>query len=259
MRLPAPAAMLVEHPALPVPEFAGGVTERMSAGDPVERSSLSRRERFQLAVQLTSAASLLAEFDLWPGRNAIRRTRFDRTGDGVRATLTRFPMTLSKIFGRLGGGVAAAEETRSAILEAIADAVGLPLHAVEAEKGEPGFFLEGAIARQLGELPQPLDISTARSLWALRWDVLPDPDRGVATYWRAQVPDLANRLAAALWASLARRGRPVCLRPAARNLGEAETVPAVGPDGVLIAVGALSAIDLEMVTRWTSASPHTGF
>jgi len=251
VRLPAPAAMLVEHPAVPVPEVEGGVTERMPAGDPVERSSLSRRERYRLAVQLTSAASLLAEFDLWPGRTSIRRARFDRTSHGVRATLARFPMTLSKVFGRLGGGEAAAEETRSASLKAIANAVGLPVNAIDAEKGEPGFFLEGAIARQLGELPLPLERPTARSLWALRWDVPQDPDEGVATYWRVPVPDLADRMAGALWASLARRGRPVWLWPAARDPGNTASAPALGREGVLIMVGALSADDLTTVTRWT--------
>jgi len=251
VRLPAPSAMLVEHPAVPVPEVEGVVTERTPGGEPVERSSLSRRERFELAVQLTSAASLLAEFDLWPGRRAIRRARFDRTRRGVRATLARFPMTLSKIFGRLGGGEAAAEETRSAILAAIADAVALPVHAIDAEKGEPGFFLEGAIARQLNELPKPLEISTARSLWALRWDVLPDPDEGVATYWRVPLPDLANRMAGALWASLARRGRPVWLRPAALDPCDTADALAVDREGVLIMVGALSVDDLKTVTLWT--------
>jgi protoheme ferro-lyase len=80
VRLPAPAAILVEHPAVPVPELAGGVTERNAAGDPVERSSLAHRERFQLAVQLTSAASLLAELlEFDPERIAIGfQSRFGR-------------------------------------------------------------------------------------------------------------------------------------------------------------------------------------
>ena len=251
MRLPAPAAMLVEHPAVPVPAVAGGVTEMAPGGDPVARSSLTHRERFQMAVQLTAASSLLAEFDLWPGRNAIRRASFSRSRHGLRATLARFPVPLSKVFGRLGGGEAAAEETRSAVLDAIAEAVGLPENAIDAEKGEPGFFLEGAIARQLGELPRPLEPSTARSLWALRWDALPDPDEGVATYWRVPVPDLANRMAGALWASLSRRGCRVRLCSAGREAPGADPASVRGRGDFLIMVGAMSAEDLASVTRWT--------
>jgi DNA-binding NtrC family response regulator/tetratricopeptide (TPR) repeat protein len=212
---------------------------------------LSRGEKYRLAVQLTAAASLLAEFDLWPGRMAVSRAHFFRTRDGVRATLARFPVPLSKVFGRLGGGETAAEKTRSAVLDAIADAVGLPVNAIDAEKDEPGFFLEGAIARQLCEIPQPLERSTARSLWALRWDVLPDPEEGVATYWRVPIPDLASRMAGALWASLSRRGQRVCLCPATRDAGGSNPAPPRGQRGVLIMVGALSADDLATVTRWT--------
>ena len=76
VRIPVPAALLVEHPAVPVPRVDGAATESPPPGETVAASSLSRRERFSAALQLTAAASLLAEFDLWPGRAAIRKAPF---------------------------------------------------------------------------------------------------------------------------------------------------------------------------------------
>ena len=108
MRLPTPAALLVDHPAVPVPVVRGASVEISVAGDPVAMASLSRRDRFRLAVQLTAAASILAEFDLWPGRAAVRRARAVRTEDGLQAILPRFPVSLSRVSARLGGGEAAA-------------------------------------------------------------------------------------------------------------------------------------------------------
>ena len=159
MRIPVPAALLVEHPAVPVPAVDGAATESLPTGDAVSVSSLSRRERFRAALQLTAAASLLAEFDLWPGRAALRAARFRRTPSGLWASLARFPVPMSRVYSRLGGGEGAAATTRAAVLEAISGAVELTPASIDHLKGEPGFFLEAAIARQLRELKQPLDAS----------------------------------------------------------------------------------------------------
>ena len=205
MRIPVPAALLVEHPAVPVPAVDGAATESLPTGDAVSVSSLSRRERFSAALQLTAAASLLAEFDLWPGRAAIRAARFRRTPSGLWASLARFPVPMSRVYSRLGGGEGAAAATRAAVLEAISGAVGLTPASIDHLKGEPGFFLEAAIARQLRELKQPLDACTARALWAFRWDGLPPPEQGATNYWRVPVARLARRLGGSLWASIRRR------------------------------------------------------
>jgi hypothetical protein len=194
VRIPVPAALLVDHPAVPVPTVNGAATESPPSGDTVASTSLSRKERFSAALQLTAAASLLAEFDLWPGRRAIRGAGFRRTSSGLWASLSRFPVPMSRVYSRLGGGEGAAAATRTAALEAISDAVGLSPASIDDRKGEPGFFLEAAIARQLRELKQPLDACTARALWAFRWDGLPIPEGGETDYWKVPFLRLARRL-----------------------------------------------------------------
>ena len=72
MRIPAPDALLVEHPAVPVPKIDGRARESAPQGKLAPARSLTRRERFNAALQLTAAVSLLAEFDLWPGMAAIQ-------------------------------------------------------------------------------------------------------------------------------------------------------------------------------------------
>ena len=251
MRLPAPSAMLVEHPAVPVPKIMGTAVESKPEGPRISSASLSHRDRYRIALQLTSAASLLAEFDLWPGRRAVRDAVIVRMRDGLQACLGRFPLPMSEVFGRLGGGEGAAETTRLAMLEEISDASALPLESIDAEKGEPGFFLEGAIARQLRELERPLDPQTSRALWALRWDVLPHPDTGVASYWNVPISDLARRLAAALWASIRRGKGEAWLWPAGEEETGTAPVPALGGSGVLIVSGAIGNDELAAVSRWT--------
>jgi len=247
MKLPSPSAMLVEHPAVPVPKVDGGSREGAVDGKEVSVDSLSRPERYHVAVQLTAAASLLSEFDLWPGRRAIREVRITRTPRGLRATFGRFPVPLSPVSRRLGGGEAAAQATRNAVLVAISEAVALPVAAIEVESDEPGFFLERAVIRQLRELPRPLDPVTARALWALRWDPLPPPEAGATNYWHVPNHATAKRLAGALWSSLRRRGIRAWLRPGGGEGG----VPDLGQTGVLITAGAVTPGDLAAISHWT--------
>ena len=250
MRIPVPAALLVEHPAVPVPTVDGSATESPPRGNPVPASSLSRRERFSAALQLTAAASLLAEFDLWPGRTAIRAAHFIRSPSGLKASLSRFPVPMSRVYSRLGGGEGAAATTRAAVLEAISDAVGLSKASIDSVKGEPGFFLETAIARQLRELKQPLDACTARALWAFRWDGLPAPEHGVANYWRVPIPRLARRLGGSLWAGIRRRGGNAWLWGVGIRDEDIPPMPALGGEGTLILVGEISHDELAAVSRW---------
>ena len=247
MKLPSPSAMLVEHPAVPVPMVDREGRKYAVDGHEVAVGSLSRPERLQVAVQLTAAASLLSEFDLWPGRRAIREVRVCRTRRGLRATFGRFPVPLSPVFRRLGGGEAAAETTRNAVLVAISEAVALPIAAIDVESDEPGFFLERAVIRQLRELSRPLDPVTARALWALRWDPLPAPEAGATNYWHVPNPETAKRLAASLWSSLRRRGISAWLWPGGGEGG----VPDLGQTGVLITAGTVTAADLAVISHWT--------
>ena len=250
MRLPVPQSLLVEHPVIPLPVVDGSTLHMEIAGGRASLASLSRRDRFRLAVQLTSVASLLAEFDLWPGRAALRDAVLGRVDRGVRAGLAGFPMPLSRVSARLGGGEAAAECIRNGALDAIAEAVGLPRDGIGGRADEPGFFLEAAIARQLRELPRPLDPITARCLWAVRWDVPPLPEEGEISYWSVPIPAVARRMAAGLWVDIRKRRRPAWLWRTGRDEGDTAQLPAVGMPGTLVVEGELRSSDLASVARW---------
>jgi len=250
MRLPVPQSLLVEHPVIPLPVVDGATLRRETTGKRAGRASLSRRDRFRLAVQLTSATSLLAEFDLWPGRVALRDAALVRVDSGVSAGLAGFPIPLSRVSARLGAGEAAAESIRNGALDAIAEAVGLPREIIGGRADEPGFFLEAAIAGQLRELPRPLDPVTARCLWAVRWDVPPLPEEGETSYWSVPIPTLARRLAAGLWVDLRRRHRPAWLWRTGEDEGDTAQLPAVGIPGTLVVEGELRSSDLSSVARW---------
>jgi DNA-binding NtrC family response regulator len=247
---PEPAALLVEHPAVPVPGIVGETLVPVANGDRVEATSLSKTEKSSVALQLTAAASLLAEFDLWAGRSAIRDARFVRTEFGVRTTLARFPVPMSRVFALLGGGEPAAATTRSAVLEGISEAVGLSLKTIDHAKGEPGFFLERAIARQVEALKQPLDLCTARALWAFRWDALPLPEDGATDFWEVPSVDLAQRLGAALWAALRRRRKNTWLWATHEDHFEITQTSMIGSAGTLVVVGTINPQDLAAVSRW---------
>jgi transcriptional regulator with AAA-type ATPase domain len=250
LRIPTPAAMLVEHPAVPIPRIVEGPYESDIEGDRVTARVLSRKHRLGAALQLTAAASLLAEFDLWPGKAAIRDARFVRTPEGVSVQLARYPVPMSRVFSRLGGGEAAAVATRTALISAISEAVNLPVASIDASKGEPGFFLEAALSRQLRDLKRPLDRSVARALWAFRWDGLPIPTAGAIDYWQVPSPELARRLAGGLWAEISRRRGHARLWAAGNDFGRSVAPPPVGGRGTLILVGEASADELASVSRW---------
>ena len=62
MRVPAPAGMLLDHSALPVPKINRGLADRADVGEPIAGAVLSRRERRSLALQLTAATSLMGGY-----------------------------------------------------------------------------------------------------------------------------------------------------------------------------------------------------
>ncbi len=251
MRIPEPAALLVEHPSLPAPRLAPFVAEESGAtGRAVSATSLSRRDRFRAAVQLTAAASLLSDFDLWPGRTAFAGLRLHRCEEGARAVLGRFPCSLSLLLDRLGGGEGAMEAARAAVIDRVARATGLPPGELDGDRAEPGLSLEGALGRQLRELGGSLDSLTARTLWALRWDPLPLPADGDLRLWRVPFEETARRLAAALWCALRRRGRSAWVEAADEPGADRRWARTPEEKGALIVVGRLSHGELNALARW---------
>ncbi len=110
-----------------------------------------------MAVQMVSVTALLAEFELWPGRWVLRRAAAEDDGRGLCARLAALPVSLSRIWSRLGGGDPAAEISRVAVLATISRLTDLEPEVFEHGGAEPGFFLDGVLDRLLGELDQPLD------------------------------------------------------------------------------------------------------
>jgi transcriptional regulator with AAA-type ATPase domain len=251
VRVPAPAGLLLEHPAVPVPTFDRENPNPSTCGEAIAQATLSRREKLSIALQLTAAASLMAEFDLWPGRASIRDARFVRNPSGVRTILAGFPIPMSRVFSRLGGGEGAAATTRTAVLEAISEVVGLSITTIDDARGEPGFFLERAIARQLRAFKPPLDSCTARALWAFRWDGLPTPEEGATNFWNVRLPETACRLAGALWASINRRRGAAWLRATGEKLVDDLQDSERNTRKTLIVVGEASRQELAEVSRWT--------
>jgi DNA-binding NtrC family response regulator len=168
--------------------------------------ALDRRDRVRIAAQLVALSALLAEFELWPGRSALRRATVDRTENGVGARLPDLPLSLSRLWSGLGGGENAAEKTRNGLLDAIATVTGLETDLFTPGGPEPGFFLDGVLERLLAELPRPLDLVTARSLWMVLWSPLPCPEPGDMSFLEIADDSTGRRLGAALWSECARRG-----------------------------------------------------
>ena len=250
MRLPLPAALLIDHPAVPIPVVAGSSIAPPDVQEATPVGALARRDRLRAACQLTAAASLLAEFDLWPGKAALRGARAIRTPAGIQALLPRFPVSLSRVYAGLGGGESAAEATCSAVVSAVSEAVGLPIEVTGVGSNEPSFFLEGAITRQLRELPKPLDPVTARSLWAFRWEPPPVPEAGEVYYWAVRDLDLAQRFAGSLWARARRRGHLAWTWLTGIEGVDTAPVPPLGGPVLMIVAGALRREDLASVERW---------
>jgi len=250
---PLPTALLVDHPALPLPVATGGGVGP-AAGDPVRADELRPEQRVRLAVQLVAVTALLGEFDLWPGRAALLRAQWVADGRSVRAALTGFPRSLSRFHARLGGGERATELTREAALEAIAGACGLPLESLSPRATEPGYFLEAALDRLLGALPRPLDPVTGAALWAVRLALPPLPDPGEVRYWSVPHARIAARLGGATAAALSRRGRPACLTAGPLDVSR---LRGGSPASAVVVVGAVSEADLAALEAWADGAQRS--
>ncbi len=245
----APSSLLVEHPALPLPVVDGDHVQPEVAGAG-SAPRLGRRGRIQLACQLTALTSLLAEFDLWPGRRHLMAARVVETGSGLQAVVGGFPRSLTRVYRGLGGGERAADVMRGAARRAIMERTGVGEDSFGVDEEGPGFGLEGALEALLGEQPRPLDALTAGNLWAERWDLPPAPVPGEAQYWRVPSERIGRRLATALWAALRAQGRPAWLRlGGGAGRGEGPAAPVAG-GGVLLVAGRFSEEDLAAVGRW---------
>ncbi len=222
----------MEHPALPTP------FERDESGwSAVSMASLGRSERVCVAVQLVSVTELLSDFELWPGRSALRQAVLEGTDHGLRVRLPALPVPISRIWSRLGGGDPAAEGTRSAVLATIAELTGLEADLFSHGGTEPGFFLDGVLARLLGELDQPLDEATARALWMWRWSLPPMPEIGDTNLFAVPNGAVARRLGAAAWAATVRRGEGATLEVARPENGPAIVADSGGARAVRVIAG----------------------
>jgi transcriptional regulator with AAA-type ATPase domain len=244
----APHPLLVEHPCLP--HGAGGVDLEQSRSDASPQRRLRPAERRCLALQLVALTSLLAEFDLWPGRAALRSATRVRTRDGLLARVAAQPVSLSRVHRALGGDAEARDRIRDAALEAVCEAVGLPPGELEHDPTEPGFYLLPVLQRTLGAIDRPLDTTTARCLWAVRWSLPRLPEPGETAYWPVRVEVTARRLAAAARAVLRSRGQRAWLREIGGANEETAPLPEVGACGTLVAVGEVPPDELHAIDRW---------
>jgi transcriptional regulator with AAA-type ATPase domain len=244
-----PAALLIDHPALPVP-IPSKRRLHFDCGTPVSINKLPRRDRLRLVAQLTSLAALLAEHDLWPGQSAMRRAVAIDTGHGLQAVVRGFPVSLSRVSRRLGGGEEAARRARDAVIAAACSAAGISARGLRQRISEPGFFLEPWLHKVLSELPRPLDQATASSLWAVCWDLPPLPDAGEVAYWSVPREATALRLGSAIWASAQRQQRPSWYAWVTGDDQETAPLPALGARGTLVLAGSPGQSDLAAAERW---------
>lgn len=201
MRLGSPQALLVDHPGLVSPlDGVGGATVEL---DP---AALGRTDRRRVATQMLALTALLASFELWVGRSALRRARIVEWPDGIGVELGGLPTSLSRVRAGLGGGEAAAAALRKAVLDEIAARSGDDEVVDAAAAGGPWFFLDDAVERLTATLPEPLDPLTGRSLWAWCWPLPSVPEPGAAELINSDRPTTSRRVGAAAWLSAARSG-----------------------------------------------------
>jgi transcriptional regulator with AAA-type ATPase domain len=232
MIAPGPRALLVEHPALP----------RLSVGpaapsETVAVSKLGDRDRLAVALQLVAATALLADFDLWPGRSALRSATIRPTASGPRAVLSSWPLPLSPLLTRLGNGPSAVSASMTAALHAVADATAIESDLLAPPPTGRGFAYEPVIARLLDELGSAIDDPTARALWMLRWTMPPEPGPGETVLYTVRDADVALRLGAAVYRSTVRRGIGARLEIAPAGAAPLELAAADAPISVHVVVG----------------------
>ncbi len=242
VRIPIPRGLLLDNPVFPVAVSGSGGIECDVEGTVAIRS-LALGDRRRVAVQLMAGAALAAEFDLWPGRAGLRTARAKRSSGGPHAVFGTFPSPLVVVHARLGGGDAALEMTRNAVLEAVAEVCGLDAEELRPGNGL-GFFLEGALRHSPVLQERPVDRVVARCLWAYQWGLPSLPDDGEILFWKVSDLVLARRYGGAMWAALQRAGRSALL---AHN---GASIRADGSERVLVMVGRHSDDVLAGIDAW---------
>ncbi len=242
LRCPDPRGLLVDNPVFPVACSDSRGIECDLEGT-VSIRSLAHGERRRVAVQLMAGAALAAEFDLWPGRVALRGSRARRSSGGAQAIFGAFPTSLTVVLSRLGGGDAALEVARNAVLDSVAEVCGLGVDELR-PGGDLGFFLEGALRQSPVLQERPVDPTTARCLWAYQWDAPSLPDEGEIVFWKVADLGLARRLGGAIWAALRRQGRSALL------VHGGASINIDGSERVLILMGRHSDEVLAGVDAW---------
>ncbi len=250
MRRSSAEALLIDHPAVPVPASCDAHGFVLPELPRLAERAATGRQRAAFAVQLLAAAAHLADRDLWPGPGSLRGASV-REDDGVaRAVLGSLPVRLTPLLRRLGGGERALRRLRDAVLVRTAAATGLPSRRVNELSGLRSPFLEPCLERLLADLPVPLDRATARALWCVQWRLPRRPGEGEALYWRVPDPVMAQRLGAAMLAAARDDDVPawwLAMSPGEQISGP---LPAAGSRGLLVLSGRLTNDDLEAVARW---------
>ncbi|RLE30687.1 MAG: hypothetical protein DRJ61_12420 [Acidobacteria bacterium] len=241
-RIPVPRGLLLDNPVFPV-AVSGPSGIECDVEGTVSIRSLALGDRRRVAVQLMAGAALAAEFDLWPGRAGLRTARAKRSSGGPQAIFGTFPSPLSVVHARLGGGDAALEMTRNAVLEAVAEVCGLDAEGLRPGNGL-GFFLEGALRHSPVLQERPVDRVVARCLWAYQWGLPNLPDDGEIIFWKVPDQVLARRYGGAMWAALQRDGRSALLAHSGAS------IRADGSERVLVMVGRHSDEVLAGIDAW---------
>ncbi len=240
--------LLIDTPLIPDAQVERRRVRSAPAGGANPRR-LGRMERMQAAVQLLAGTLIFAELDLWPTRAAIRNARVLKGPGGVHAVFGGWPVSLSAVHARLGGGEPALRTTRDAALAAIARCTGVPLAMLAPGGGIDWLSYESSLARLLDELPKPLPRATARSLWAQRLHLPPLPGPGEVGYWEVPDAGIATRLGAVASRHFQGAGLGVALlRTAHEGAGELFDVVTDDVEAV-VAVGSPKPPDLLGLER----------
>ncbi|MCP4901327.1 MAG: sigma-54-dependent Fis family transcriptional regulator [bacterium] len=250
LSIPSPHSLLVEHTAMPMP-VPGRTGLELDIPPAMRQTRLSRADRVRLAVQLLSATALLAEFELWPGVQGLRRSTIVKTDDGLQVRLPQLPLPLSTVLRRLGGGARAGDLLRTEVTNAVEQVTGLPEGMLSSFNVGAGFFVEPVLESVLKELGEPLDSATAQALWAIRFEAPPLPSAGETHYWKVTEQSVAARLGAALWAAIRKRSGQAWIQLPSSDRRATGPLPSVGKPGTLILCGAVSSDDLVMADRWS--------
>ncbi len=251
MRAPRPGALLVDHPALATPRPLGGRrVEAEVVGPQVAPGKLGRQQRESLAAQVVALCVVLGEFDLWPGRRNLAAARAIRRERGVAAVVPGFPLELSVVYRRLGGGEGATEALRQAVVDAVADAFRVSRASFQEVTADDGFYLDPILDRLLDRMPLPLDDGVARALWGVRLDLPTLPEEGEVVYWKVPHRRLSRRLAVAAWSATRNMGGAAWYRDLDGQDAETAPLPGLGLSGTLVVSGELREDELVAVERW---------